>query len=89
MPGYDLLRGWLEQRPDPELFESWKGYVHGIASKADPATKASLKQEILATSRAVADAAGKIFGYFRGTSAEEKAGPTRNREGVRSRRPRG
>lgn len=73
MPGYDLLRGWLEHRPDPELFESWKGYVHGIASKADPATRESLKQEILATSRAVAEAAGKIFGYFLGTSAEEKA----------------
>lgn len=73
MPGYDLLRGWLESRPDPELFESWKGYVRGIASTADPATKAALKQEILATSRAVAEAAGKIFGYFLGTSAEEKA----------------
>jgi hypothetical protein len=73
MPGYDLLRTWLEDRPDPELFESWKGYVQGIASKADPATKTALKQEILETSRAVAEAAGKIFGYFLGTSAEEKA----------------
>ncbi|HEV7279035.1 MAG TPA: hypothetical protein VGN57_02380 [Pirellulaceae bacterium] len=73
MPGYDLLRGWLESRPDPELFESWKSYVHGIASNADPATRVALKQEILATSRAVAEAAGKIFGYFLGASAEEKA----------------
>jgi tellurite resistance protein len=73
MPGYDLLQGWLEHRPDPELFESWKSYVQAMASKADPATRASLKQEILATSRAVAEAAGKIFGYFLGTSAEEKA----------------
>jgi hypothetical protein len=73
MPGYDLLRTWLENRPDAELFESWKGYVHGIASNADPATKTALKQEVLATSRAVAEAAGKIFGYFLGTSAEEKA----------------
>lgn len=73
MPGYELLQTWLKHRPDPELFESWKNYVHGIASKADPATRAALKQEILATSRAVAEAAGKIFGYFLGTSAEEKA----------------
>lgn len=73
MPGHDLLRTWLEHRPEPELFESWKGYVHAISAKADPATKDALKQEILATSRDVAEAAGKIFGYFLGTSAEEKA----------------
>ncbi|HEV7281268.1 MAG TPA: hypothetical protein VGN57_13775 [Pirellulaceae bacterium] len=73
VPGYELLQSWLETRPDPALFAAWKNYVHALASQADPATISSLKQEILGTSREVADAAGKLFGYFLGTSAEEKA----------------
>ena len=72
-PSYDLLQSWLETRPAPELFESWKQYVRALASQADPARVEALKKDILATSRDVAEAAGTLFGDFLGTSAEEKA----------------
>lgn len=73
VPGYELLEGWLESRPDDVLFTAWKRYIHAMTLKADPATTHALKKEILKTSREVAEAAGKLFGYFLGTSAEEKA----------------
>jgi hypothetical protein len=61
-PGYQLLTGWFDREPEPELFETWKEYVHALRGAMDDETFRAVRDAILGRAKAVARAAGGILG---------------------------
>jgi hypothetical protein len=68
----ELLDGWLNTKPGPELGDAWFNYTKAISASLAPDAKASLQREIIGRCRRVADAAG---GFLLGSkiSIAEKA----------------
>lgn len=58
---YHVLEGWLEQPPNPELFETWAEYIGAVASCLPPQLRGALRTEVLRVSQAVANASGGFF----------------------------
>ncbi len=61
-PGLDLLAGWLERRPGPELFSTWKAWHADVIGGLDADARLALGAAILENARRVARAAGGMFG---------------------------
>ena len=57
---YELLEGWLDQRPAPALFTAWQAYVKALVATLDTDAKEALKTELLGRARAVADEQAKL-----------------------------
>lgn len=76
-PGYQLLEGWLRQKPDVELVSVWKGYAAALSQTlgeaAKDALKHALKEDLLGRARAVAQAAGGLLGLGNKVSKSEQA----------------
>lgn len=71
-PAYDLLQIWLNESPEPNLFEIWKTYVKGLSQSMDRASFDSLKNHIMQRTRTVAEAAGGYLGLGSKISTSEK-----------------
>jgi tellurite resistance protein len=71
-PAYDLLAGWLEQRPGPALGVAWCDYVSELCSAMSADSRASLRHDLLGRARTVARAAGGILGVDARISADEQ-----------------
>jgi hypothetical protein len=71
--GYQLLDGWLEQKPDPKLLAVWKGYVEKLSPSLSEPARNALKQDLLGRARAVAEAAGGLLGLGNKVSKAEQA----------------
>ncbi|MDH3601746.1 MAG: hypothetical protein OEU26_19215 [Candidatus Tectomicrobia bacterium] len=69
---YQLLEGWLHQRPAPALFTAWQAYVQALAATLDADDREALKSELLGRARTVADAAGGILGLGNRISRAEQ-----------------
>jgi tellurite resistance protein len=54
----ELLRGWLEQRPDAVLQDAWRALVSELSRRVEPDWRTVFARELLARARAVADASG-------------------------------
>jgi hypothetical protein len=72
-PGFDLLRSWLEERPDAGLLESWTVYVRGLATRLAPEDRARLRGGLLRRARIVAQAAGGFLRLGSKISEDEEA----------------
>lgn len=59
---YDLLKHWLEQRPDAHIASSWKDYVQEMAKIMPQEEVAKLKKGVMERARHVAEAAGGFLG---------------------------
>jgi hypothetical protein len=70
---YELLEGWLAQRPDPRLMEAWKQYVRALTESMDSAAKQALRRDLVGRTQSVAEAAGGFLGFGRKISDPEKA----------------
>jgi hypothetical protein len=68
-----LLEAWLDRRPDPKLFIAWTHLVQAMSDHFGPEGTARLKTELLEGARAVAAAAGGLFGVGSKISASEAA----------------
>lgn len=68
---YDLLTQWLQHKPDPSLFETWKHYAAAIAERLGPEQAARLQQDVLKRTLTVAESAGGILGIGAVSAAEE------------------
>ena len=68
-----LLEAWLDRRPDPKLLLAWTHLVQAMAEQLGPEEAARLKTGLLERARAVAAAAGGLFGVGSKISASEKA----------------
>jgi CRP-like cAMP-binding protein len=71
-PNHALLRGWLEERPDPKLFEAWRDFVTALCSRLSIEGQLQLREDLLGRAREVAAAAGGFLGV-RAISRREEA----------------
>ncbi|MGN6135280.1 MAG: hypothetical protein ACTHOU_12325 [Aureliella sp.] len=71
-PSYELLKGWLAQRPSHELFETWVEYAKALALSLDGESRANFQRAIVAQVRDVAEASGGLFGLGSISPAEHK-----------------
>jgi hypothetical protein len=72
-PGYQLLTGWFDRKPEPRLFEAWKDYVHALRGTMADDTFGAIRDAILGRAKAVARAAGGILGVGSVLGAESDA----------------
>ena len=72
-PGHQLLETWLSQRPDKELFESWKRYVGGIWETFTEEERRQMRKSTLDLALAVAESAGGFLGLTSKVSGSERA----------------
>jgi len=61
-PDHALLRAWLEQRPDPRIFEVWRDFVAALCSRLSIEGQLELRQDLMGRAREVAEAAGGLLG---------------------------
>jgi hypothetical protein len=72
-PGHQLLTGWFDQEPDPQLFQVWKEYVRALKDAMAEDTFAAVRNVIVDRARTVARAAGGIVGVGAVTGTEHDA----------------
>lgn len=68
---YNVVAGWLEDRPSGDLLEAWKSYVASIKDKLDPSATSQLKHSVMTRSKEVARAAGGYLGLSKISAAEQ------------------
>jgi predicted RND superfamily exporter protein/CRP-like cAMP-binding protein len=71
-PGHELLRAWLEERPDPKIFEAWRDFVAALCARLSIEGQLELREDLLGRAREVAAAAGGFLGV-RSISRREEA----------------
>jgi len=71
-PDHALLRAWLEERPDPRIFEAWRDFVAALCARLSIEGQLELREDLLGRAREVAAAAGGFLGV-RTISRREEA----------------
>lgn len=59
---YELLRQWLQNRPDPHIVAAWKDYVTEVSRLMPKESLAEFKRNMLDRCTRVAEAAGGFLG---------------------------
>ena len=59
---HELLRHWLDERPDPHIFAAWKEYVHEMARIMPKEALAGMRKQLMDRAERVAAAAGGFLG---------------------------
>ncbi|MBW2229457.1 MAG: hypothetical protein JRG92_10680 [Deltaproteobacteria bacterium] len=70
---YLLLEGRLAERPDPELMDTWRNYIRMMSKILDTESLCTLRGELIARARQVAEASGGILGLGSKISKSELA----------------
>ena len=70
---YQLLEGWLVQRPDSELIATWKEYIGALLPTLDEEARDALRKDLLERAREVAEATGGFLGFSEKISTQEEA----------------
>lgn len=60
--GYELLQGWLREKPDLTLLTAWSAYARAITESLEGSQRQEFRNSILNRARAVANAAGGFAG---------------------------
>jgi hypothetical protein len=68
-----ILKEWLLRKPDAPLMDAWRAYMSGLCEIIGKECLATLKADILAHARMVAEASGGFLGLTNPISAKEKA----------------
>ncbi len=69
---YQLLQGWLQERPEPKLLDAWRNYVAQLARELDESSLRKLRDSTLDRARRVAQVAGGILGVGNRISKSEE-----------------
>jgi hypothetical protein len=69
---FEILKQWLETRPDEGLYTAWHDYTVALVATLDDAAKQSLKDEIIGGARQVAEAAGGFLGIGKTSGVEQE-----------------
>ena len=69
-PSYGLLEIWTQDRPAPELMDSWKAFIKALCGELSADQRWHLEEKIIGRARAVAEAAGGFLGLAK-VSREE------------------
>lgn len=67
---YDLLKSWLERRPEPRLLTAWSHMIQGISENLTAEEVEALRAGLVERVRAVAGASGGVLGMGKISSAE-------------------
>jgi hypothetical protein len=70
--GHDLLKSWLERRPEPRLLTAWIHMVQGINENLTAEQVEALRAGLVERVQAVARASGGVLGVSKVSSAEAK-----------------
>ena len=71
-PTCNLLRNWLQTKPDPKMLEVWKGYIEVLKDSLGERSRAHLKSGTMGRAKAIAEAAGGFLGVASISAAEKK-----------------
>ena len=71
-PTCDLLRNWLQKKPDPKMLVVWKGYIDALKDSLGERSRAHLKSGTMGRANAIAEAAGGFLGVASISAAERK-----------------
>ena len=69
-PSHDLLKSWLERRPEPRLLTAWIHMVQGINENLTAEQVEALRAGLVERVQAVARASGGVLGVGKVSSAE-------------------
>jgi len=69
---YQLLKGWLDDRPDPTLLEAWRDYAVELAKELDDASLAEVRRITMDRASRIAELTGGILGLSHEISKEEE-----------------
>jgi len=69
---HDLLELWLKHKPEPKLFDAWQAYIKGLCESLGPEERELLKQELLRSTKATAEASGGLLGVGRVSRGEQR-----------------
>ena len=69
---YQLLKGWLNDRPDPTLLEAWREYAVELAKELDDASLSEVRRITMDRARRIAELTGGILGLSHEISKEEE-----------------
>lgn len=67
---HDLLRSWLERRPEPKLLAAWIHMVEGLCEHMSPAEVEALRAGLVERAQGIASASGGILGMGKVSGAE-------------------
>ena len=67
---YDLLKSWLERRPEPRLLTAWIHMIQGISENLTAEQVEALRAGLVERVGAVAGASGGVLGMGKISSAE-------------------
>ena len=67
-----VLKGWLDEKPDPRLLPLWKEYVGHIWNHFTDDEQLQMRQTLLTTAEEVANAAGGFLGLSKISTAEKE-----------------
>ena len=70
--GYQVLEGWLANKPSQELLDAWKGYVAAVKEKLDSSAFSQMQSSIMGRAEEVAKAAGGFLGMGNRVSESEQ-----------------
>lgn len=68
---FELLTGWLKERPNPTLLKTWKDYVAAIRRIVSRESYAALRAATVFQAITVAEASGGCLGYGAVSKAEQ------------------
>jgi len=68
---HDLLRSWLDHKPEPKLLTAWTEMIRGVGEHMSPQEIESLRKGLIERAQAVARASGGVFGMGSMSAAEE------------------
>jgi hypothetical protein len=71
-PTCDLLRNWLQTKPDARLLEVWRGYIDELKASLGERARAHLKSGTMGRAKAIAEAAGGFLGVASISAAEKE-----------------
>ena len=67
---HQLLEAWLDEKPGPELEETWSQYVRSVLEELDDDQRSALKTDVIHRCREVAKASGGFLGIGEVSYAE-------------------
>jgi hypothetical protein len=70
-PGYELLQGWLREKPDITLLTAWTAYARAVVESLEGVQRQEFRDSILNRAKAVANAAGGFAGMGKVSDREK------------------
>jgi|RhiMetdeSRZDD1v2_1073273.scaffolds.fasta_scaffold745001_2 hypothetical protein len=71
-PVHDLLKSWLERRPEPKLLAAWTHMVEGICEHLTPEQVDGLRTGLVERAQTIAMASGGLLGMGGVSRAEQE-----------------